>query len=210
MLDIGFLNSGIISGRIFESSMFVRMLLFSCIGYLCGSFLSAYYIPKWICKVDITACSGDGNPGTANAFKNAGFECGIFVLITELSKGFLPVHMALRYMDMRSLWFVPVLVAPVIGHAHSMFYGFKGGKAIAPSFGVLLGIFPDLIPAALLAFFYIFFSLIIKIAPHWKRSIVTYISWFVSLIITYRVRSVCIAGAIISSVVVHKHLISKE
>ena len=50
--------------------------LFWCAaGYLSGSVLYAYLIPKQFCHVDIRTLSDDGNPGTANAFKYAGFFC---------------------------------------------------------------------------------------------------------------------------------------
>ncbi|MGN0408425.1 MAG: glycerol-3-phosphate acyltransferase [Bacteroides sp.] len=194
----------------FDKSIFVMVLIFCFAGYMCGSFLSAYFIPKWLYGIDITLDSPDKNPGAANAFKNAGTECGILVIVTELLKGFLPVYIASHYIDVNSLWFIPVMAAPVIGHAHSLFYGFKGGKAIAVSFGVLIGLVPNLIPALWLAFFYIFFSLVIKINPHWKRSIVTFINWCVALAVTCRVKSICFAAVIISAIVVHKHMLAKD
>ena len=58
---------------------------------------------------------------------------------------------------------------------HFLFYkNKKGGKAIAVSFGVLLGLFPELHPAVYLAFFFIFFSVVVIINPHSLRSILTF------------------------------------
>ena len=51
----------------------------------------------------------------------------------------------------------------------------KGGKAIAVSFGCLLGLLPNLSPFFLLAFFYLLFSLLIIIRPHLLRTIITYL-----------------------------------
>ena len=87
-----------------------------------------------------------------------GFLCGILSLICELAKGFIPVYLGQKYLDINSLPFVPVLVAPVFGHAFPFLQKEKGGKAITASFGVLLGLFPELHPAVYLAFFFIFFS----------------------------------------------------
>lgn len=50
----------------------------------------------------------------------------------------------------------------------------KGGKAIAASFGAILGLFPELFPLAALAFFYIMFSTLVVIKPHLIRSVVTF------------------------------------
>lgn len=60
-------------------------------GYLSGSILYSYLLPKALKGIDITAESPDGNPGTANAFTCAGIPIGILVLCMELLKGYLPV-----------------------------------------------------------------------------------------------------------------------
>ena len=52
---------------------FMTYLFWCTAGYLSGSVLYAYLIPKQFCHVDIRTLSDDGNPGTANAFKYAGF-----------------------------------------------------------------------------------------------------------------------------------------
>lgn len=56
-------------------------------------------------------------------------------------------------------------------------FRFRGGKAIAVSFGVLLGIAPVCpVPLAALAFFYLFFSLVVRISPHAWRSIAAFLA----------------------------------
>lgn len=39
------------------------VLIFAIAGYVCGSFMSAYYIPKWLYDMDVALMSDDGNPG---------------------------------------------------------------------------------------------------------------------------------------------------
>lgn len=180
-------------------------MIFTIAGYICGSFLSAYYIPQWLYDMDVTKLSDDGNPGAANVFKNAGVPCGIIVLVTDILKGYLPVHMALNYIPEQSMLIIPVLVAPVLGHAYPLFRHFKGGKAIAVSFGVLIGLAPDWIPALCLAFFYILFSAV-RINPHAKRSIVTFTCWWAALALLRYGKSICIAAVAVSAIVVHRHL----
>ena len=46
----------------------ITCIFFSIAGYLSGSILYAYWIPKILFQKDICALSPDGNPGTANAF----------------------------------------------------------------------------------------------------------------------------------------------
>ena len=60
------------------------VLIFAIAGYVCGSFMSAYYIPQWLYDMDVALMSDDGNPGAANVFKNAGVPCGILVLAADL------------------------------------------------------------------------------------------------------------------------------
>ena len=134
----------------------ITCIFFSIAGYLSGSILYAYWIPKILFQKDICALSPDGNPGTANAFVYGGFRAGILALLLELFKGFFPVVLALRTLDIDTPYMIPILIAPVLGHAfplqfHPKNSNKKGGKAIAVSFGVLLGIFPVVLPVLFLA-----------------------------------------------------------
>lgn len=85
---------------------------------------------------------------------------------------FLAAHSSA--VSMGSWIFALILLAPVAGHAWPFLQPAKGGKAISVSFGVLLGLLPDLRPALLLAAFYLTFSLILIIQPHSLRSIVSF------------------------------------
>ena len=124
-------------------------LFFTILGFALGSTLFAYWTPKIIRHIDIRELPADHNPGVANAFMYGGFFCGLLSLILELAKGFVPVFLGQRFLDTHSLLFIPVLIAPVFGHAFPFFRKEKGGKAITASFGVLLGLFPEMRPAVL-------------------------------------------------------------
>ena len=126
-------------------------------GYLLGSTLFAYVLPKLTRHIDIRQMSEDGNPGTYNAFRYGGTVCGICVLLLELLKGFFPVWLCERTVGLQSPWFAAVMAAPVLGHAYSVYHRGRGGKAIAVSFGVLLGLVPAGIwqPLAMLVHFYL-------------------------------------------------------
>lgn len=153
-------------------------LFFIVTGYLSGSVMYAYLLPKLLKHVDVRELSDDGNPGAANAFLHAGLPIGCLVMVCELLKGALPVWLACRRIDITGLMFAMVLAAPVLGHAFPLFLkGKHGGKAIAVSFGVLLGLFPNLMPALVLAAIYIIFSVIIIIRPHFFRSVITFLAF---------------------------------
>ncbi len=184
--------------------------LFSIIGYIFGSILFAYEIPKHLKHIDIRKVPADHNPGVANAFIYGGAAAGCLALFFDLLKGFLPVYLGQQFLDITSLLFIPVLVAPVLGHAFPFFQKQKGGKAITVSFGVLLGLFPEMRPAVFLAFFYIFFSLIIVVSPHSFRSVVTFGLFALLVVLTVHMPSITIGCIIISGIVIYRHFIKYQ
>lgn len=185
----------------------VQELLFIVGGYLSGSVLYSYLLPKYLKKTDITQVSDDGNPGTANVFKCVGIPMGILVLCLELLKGFLPVHLALRTVAFSRNAFALILAAPVLGHAYPFWNLKKGGKSIAVSFGALLGLIPVWTPVLVLAAFYLSFSLIIIIQPHFFRSVITYLLFTGGVLCTVPIPSVVFGCAMISLIVIRKHFV---
>ncbi len=150
--------------------------VFIIAGYLMGSFLFAPFFGRLLTGRDILAGTRDQNPGAANAYMQGGFWCGTLTLLCDLAKGFLPVFLCLRYAkDIQELGLALVIAAPVLGHVFPIYRHFRGGKGIATTFGCLLGMAPDLVPALVLAFFFILFSLVIRISPHFYRIIATYL-----------------------------------
>lgn len=152
---------------------------FIVIGYLSGSILFARIFGFLLMRKDIINESRDKNPGTANAFMQGGFWCGAFTLVFDMLKGFMPVFLYMhssQSMQPASFWLALVLAAPVLGHIYPVFYHFKGGKGIATTFGCLLGLYPGMEPALILAFFFIFFSLVLRVTPHYDRTIWTYLA----------------------------------
>lgn len=188
----------------------MQYCFFILLGYLSGSILYAYLIPKYFCHLDTTKLSDDQNPGTFNAFKYAGSKIGIPVIILELAKGFFPVYFGLKILDTKNLLFSLVLAAPVIGHAFPFYRPGKGGKAIAVSFGCLIGLFPNLYPALLLAAFYLLFSLVIVIRPHLLRTIITYVCFSISSIRHFHTGPVLLGALLISLIVILKHILKYE
>ena len=148
--------------------MLTAYLFYSFFGYLSGSVLYSYLIPKYFCHVDVRTVNEDQNPGAFNAFSVAGPRIGLLCVLCDIGKGFLPVFLAAHSsaVSMGSWIFALILLAPVAGHAWPFLQPAKGGKAISVSFGVLLGLLPDLRPVLLLAAFYLTFSLILIIQPH--------------------------------------------
>ena len=178
-------------------------LFFTILGFALGSTLFAYWTPKIIRHIDIRELPADHNPGVANAFMYGGFFCGQLSLILELAKGFVPGFLGQRFLDTHSLLFIPVLIAPVFGHAFPFFRKERGGKAIAVSFGVMIGLFPEVHPLFGLIFYYILFSLVITLRPHSFRSVIP--SGLFTLLVS--VNSMRLGCFIISAIVIYRHVI---
>lgn len=152
----------------------MKYALFVLIGYFLGSVRFSYLIPKYFGGIDIIAASKDGNPGTANAMKYAGVPIGIACLICDLAKGALPVFIAARLSDPNSLWFSLVIAAPVLGHCFPVYHGFHGGKAVAVSFGVLIGLMGQNLIVFGLVFWYLFMCALWFVRPNEKKSVISF------------------------------------
>ncbi len=195
------------------AGMTQRTMLFVLAGYLSGNVLYARVFAKVFKKEDFIEISPDHNPGAANAFRYGGFWCGLLTLTCDLLKGFLPVFLYMACMGQASgdmLSRALVIAAPVIGHAFPVCCHFQGGKGIAVSFGCLLGVFPIWKPAALLAVFFIFFSVVLRITPHYQRTLITYLCTMVCMFFVVDQAAIGVGFLLISSVVILKLLSSQE
>ncbi len=182
-------------------------------GYLSGSILYARIFAKLFRKEDMIEKSRDRNPGAGNAFMYGGFWCGVLTLTCDILKGFFPVYLFMQYEpelspDMLSIAFV--MAAPVVGHAFPVFYKGRGGKGIAVTFGCLLGLFPFLEPFAILAAFFIFFSCILRINPHYYRTLAAYMCALIGMLLLVKQPMVLLGFAIIAVVVSSRMLLSEE
>lgn len=187
----------------------MNYFIYIALGYLSGSVMYAYLLPKMLKHIDIRKLSDDGNPGAANAFLHAGVPIGILVILCELLKGALPVWAAAQNLNISRLLFAPIMAAPVLGHAFPLCFGGKsGGKSIAVSFGVLIGLYPNLCPALTLAALYILFSLVIVVKPHFFRSIVTFLLFAVLCFLDRTLPQSVTAGCfLLSAIVIRQHFI---
>ncbi len=186
-----------------------RLLLWALVGFLSGSVLYSALLPKKLCHVDITEIR-DHNPGAGNAFLAAGRAVGFLCLFCDLAKGAVPVWLALRQLSPENPWFALVLAAPVLGHAFSPMRRFHGGKAIAVSFGVLLGLLPDVMPLLVLAGLFLFFSLVVVIRPHRWRVLATYAVFALWFFTAGLPHGLGLGGLLLCAAVGYRHLGREE
>ncbi len=141
--------------------MIIIMLILS---YLIGAFPSGYVIGKLFYKKDIRQF-GSGNTGATNSFRVLGKPAGFLVTFLDIFKGFIvvffPLWLPVSAEGPISSFFTNGLIVgafAILGHVYPVYLGFKGGKAVATSAGVILGMNPILL-IILAAIFFIILKL---------------------------------------------------
>ena len=119
--------------------MKIALIIISC--YLLGSIPFGYIVGKLFKKVDIREL-GSGNIGTTNAFRILGPPLASLVLIGDIGKGILSIYLV-HFLNIDNLLISTIAgLAVICGHDWSIFLGFKGGKGIATTFGVVFALNP--------------------------------------------------------------------
>jgi len=108
--------------------------------YLVGSIPTAYILGRLIKRVDIRQ-QGSGNVGATNAFRVLGKTAGGVVLIVDVMKGAVAPSVLADFFGVGRVWERVLLgFIAVLGHSFSPFLKFRGGKGVATSLGVLIGL----------------------------------------------------------------------
>lgn len=137
---------------------FITGLLIILLGYVCGSLPFSLWITRLLKGIDVRD-GGSGHATTTNTIRQAGWGAGALVLLLDISKGFLPVWIALNYA--KNSWVLPMTVAAVVaGHCWPLFARFRGGMGLAPTGGGLMAM--ALIPAFACLALLIALTLLIK------------------------------------------------
>ena len=117
-------------------------IIVAIIAYLIGSINFSILISKKMAGFDVRE-KGSGNAGTTNMLRSVGKKAAAITLICDILKGVVSIVIAIivgnivKNLD-RELLLQIAGIAVVIGHTFPIFFGFKGGKGVATSLGVLL------------------------------------------------------------------------
>ena len=117
--------------------------------YLLGSIPTAYIFGRALKGIDIRK-HGSGNIGATNALRVLGKGAGITVLILDMLKGFAAVVLlgmlvnAKQSLIPAETIYILLGITCVCGHNWTIFLRFKGGKGVATTLGVLLGLSVEL------------------------------------------------------------------
>lgn len=154
----------------------MQLWLCPLLAFLLGSIPFGLFIAK-VKGIDIRQ-HGSGNIGATNVFRIVGKKYGITCLFLDALKGFIPVVIAVNLIGITGrdpqfhlglfdsfllklpaaehmkgqMIHVLTALAAVLGHNYSPWIGFKGGKGIATSAGVLIGLMPMAVVILLVVF----------------------------------------------------------
>jgi len=117
----------------------VFLAMTAVLSYLIGSIPTAFIFGKVLKGLDIRQ-HGSGNMGATNAFRVLGKGPGAVVLALDIIKGILPVILIAGWLSPGVTGRVLAAVAVVCGHNWTCFLNFNGGKGVATSAGVLIGL----------------------------------------------------------------------
>ncbi len=115
----------------------VLSLLLIPAAYLAGSLSTAILLSR-LWGLPDPRQAGSGNPGATNVLRLAGRRAAAWVLLGDLLKGLAPV-LAARALGAGEAVTAAVGVAAFLGHLYPLWFGFRGGKGVATSLGVLFG-----------------------------------------------------------------------
>lgn len=108
--------------------------IWTLLGFLLGSLPLSVWLGKLVLHTDIRDY-GDGNPGGTNVMRAGSRTLGVLAIILDMLKAAGPVSLAHYVFQVTGWPLVPVMLAPILGHIFSPFLGFRGGKALACTFG---------------------------------------------------------------------------
>jgi glycerol-3-phosphate acyltransferase PlsY len=118
----------------------VNVLLLA-VSYLLGATPTSYWVGKVFHRIDLREY-GSGNLGATNALRVFGWKWAVPVMVVDIAKGYVPVRLLPAVSDASFGWILAFGAAAIVGHMFSLWVGFRGGKGVATSAGVLLGLAP--------------------------------------------------------------------
>lgn len=127
--------------------MIVYYIIMGIIAYLIGSVNFSILISKKTAGFDIRE-KGSGNAGTTNMLRTMGKGAALITLILDILKGVVTIWISIFYsfllyklfnINLNAAFLVQIAgVFVILGHTFPIYFGFKGGKGVATTLGILL------------------------------------------------------------------------
>ena len=117
-------------------------VIMAIIAYLIGSINFSVILSKKMAGFDVRE-KGSGNAGATNMLRSVGKKAAVLTLICDILKGVVSISIAMILgnivQNMNKELLIQIAgIFVVVGHTFPVFFGFKGGKGVATSLGVLL------------------------------------------------------------------------
>lgn len=130
----------------------ILAVLFIVAAYVLGSVPTGYWVARALKGIDIRE-HGSRSTGATNVLRTVGKGAALFTLIADISKGYLPVFLAITFDTgaRAQEWTIAgiehvlpplVALAALIGHSKSIFLNMQGGKSAATGLGTVLALNP--------------------------------------------------------------------
>jgi acyl phosphate:glycerol-3-phosphate acyltransferase len=125
--------------------MMIDFVFFGILAYFLGSVPTAVWVGKTYYNIDVRE-HGSRNAGATNTFRILGKKAGIIVLIIDVIKGIMATLLPIYFVDNNENYFVLLRlfcgILVILGHVFPIFAQFNGGKGVATSLGIIIGIYP--------------------------------------------------------------------
>lgn len=120
----------------------VTYIIIAIVSYLIGSINFSVILSKKMAGFDVRE-KGSGNAGTTNMLRSVGKKAAVITLLCDILKGVVSIGIAIIVgniiKDLDKALLVQIAgILVVVGHTFPIFFGFKGGKGVATSLGVIL------------------------------------------------------------------------
>lgn len=125
----------------------IRSVSALLLAYLAGSVPTSVWAGRLFHGIDVRE-HGSGNAGATNTIRVLGWKTGIPVLLIDMGKGLLAamlpkiLHAAPPGSDIMLALMIVTGTAAIVGHVYPVYVGFRGGKGVATTFGVLMALQP--------------------------------------------------------------------
>lgn len=154
------------------------------VSYLLGSIPFAFIIAK---KYGINIMeTGSGNVGATNTYRVLGKGVASTVFLMDVLKGALSIVIAQTLLPSQSIWILLAGFLSVFGHSVSIFLGFKGGKGVATTVGVVGVLSIDVLVVGIFIFLLVFlFFRVISLASMSACLSLSLVSFFLAKPLSY-------------------------
>lgn len=132
------------------------------VAYLLGSIPTSVWVGQYFYNTDVRE-HGSKNAGATNTFRVLGKKAGSFVFAVDVTKGALAVITAHWFApdlseNMNAVLNIGVGIMAFIGHVFPLYAGFRGGKGVATSLGVIIALAPSAALVSVIIFLIIWLS----------------------------------------------------